>query len=106
MINWQKYETQFVQLETGTTKKLTLTNWQEGACFDISGLKFDVVEEDGEPVEKVFTTTSRQVIQALKPVIMKAEEQGRAAITVSILKLGEGSSTLYEVKNVESNLSS
>lgn len=97
MIDWKKFECGYVKLETGRTKRLKLTDWQEGSCFDTPGLRFSVTEEDSVPVNKVFSTTSRQVILALKPIIEKAESQGQSAISIRILKLGEGYSTLYEV---------
>ncbi len=104
-IDWGKFETDYVQLETGRTKRLKLTNWQQGSWFNKPGLRFDVLEEDSEPVTKSFTTTSRQVIKALKPIIQKAEERGYREISVGILRVGEGLSTLYEVKeNAEDHL--
>ena len=104
-IEWKKFETDYVKLETGRTKRLKLTNWQQGSWFNKPGLRFDVLEEDSEPVNKTFTTTSRQIIRALKPMIQKAEERGYREISVSILRVGEGLSTLYEVKeNAEDHL--
>ena len=104
-INWGEFETDYVQLETGRTKCLKLTNWKQGSWFNKPGLYFDVLEEDSVKVNKTFTTISRQIIRALKPMIQKAEERCYREISVSILRVGEGLSTLYEVKeNAEDHL--
>ena len=103
-IDWKKFETDYVQLETGKRKALKLTNWQQGSWFNKPGLGFDVLEEDSRPVSKTFTTTSRQIIRALKPIIKMAEEQGYREISVSILRIGEGLNTLYELKNAKDHL--
>jgi hypothetical protein len=99
MIDWTMFEDGYVRLPEGQRKSLKLTGWQQGACFDQPGLRFDVSEEDGRKVRKVFTTTSRQLIQELKPIIQKAEEQGQTEIPVSILKLGQKHHTFYDVKD-------
>jgi len=105
-IEWEKFETEYIQLETGRSKKLKLTDWQQGAWFNKQGVRFAVIEEDSRPVSKTFTTTSRQIIRALKPIIQKAEEQDSDVISVYILRIGEGLNTLYEVKNAKDDLSS
>jgi len=97
-INWGEFRTDFVKLETGTAKKLKLTNWSQGTWFDKPGLRFDVQEEDSKPASKMFSTTSKRLIRALRPIIEKAEKQRRNVISVSILRIGEGLDTLYEVR--------
>ena len=99
-INWGKFRTEYVRLETGYAKKLKLAKWRQVLWFNSPGLRFDVLEEDSKPVNKIFSTTSKRLIRELKPIVQKAEEQGRTEISVSILKTGEGLNTLYEVKNV------
>ncbi len=97
-IDWGTFKTDFVKLETEVAKRLKLTNWRQGTYFDKPGLRFDVIEEDSRKVSKVFSTTSKRIIRALRPIIQKAEEKGKSVISVSILRIGEGMNTLYEVK--------
>lgn len=97
-INWEKFSTDFVRLETDVVKTLTLTNWRQGNWFNMPGLRFDVLKEDGIAKPKIFTTTSKRLIRALKPIIVKAEKQNQKTICVSITRLGEGLNTTYEVK--------
>lgn len=99
MIDWGRFETEFVKLENGRTKKLKLSNWRQGSWFNMPGLRFDVIEEDSKKVDKIFSTTSKRLIKALKPIIVEAEAQGSKVICVSILRIGEGLNTFYEVKN-------
>ena len=85
----------------GIEKKLKLTNWAGGEWFGKPGINFDVVLEDGEKMaQKQFTVTSRRLIRGLKPILLKAEEEGRDTISVSILKTGEGQNTRYAVKEL------
>ena len=97
-IEWNKFQMDYVRLKTGIATILKLTNWRQGIYFSKPGLRFDVVEEDSEPVNKIFTTTSKRLIKELQPIIVKAEKQGSRIITVGILKNGEGLDTSYEVE--------
>ena len=97
-IDWGKFKTDFVKLEVGIQKKLKLANWRQEALFDKPGLRFDVLEEDSVTVAKAFNVTSIRLIQALKPIIQKAEKLKKEAISVSILRTGEGLDTSYEVR--------
>ena len=96
-IEWEKFNMGFVRLEPGSTNTLKLTNWRQGTWFDKPGLRFDVLEEDSKHVRKIFSTTSKRLIRALQPIIIKAEEQGGNVISVSIRRIGEGLNTSYEV---------
>ena len=87
-------------MATGVEKRLKLTNWSDGEWFNKPGISFDVLEEDGVAVQKQFTVTSRRLIRAMKPIIMKAEEDERDIISVSILRTGEGLNTRYMVKDL------
>ncbi len=97
-IDWDKFKTDFVRLETDAQKKLKLTKWRQRALFDKPGLRFDVLEEDSVTVDKTFSVTSKRLIRALKPIIQKAEKQRKKVISVSILRTGAGLDTSYEVK--------
>lgn len=97
-IDWGKFETDFVKIDTGVEKKLKLSNWRQSSLFDKPGLCFDVLEEDSVVVDKTFSITSKRLIQALRPIIQKAEKQGKKIIFVSILRTGERLDTSYQVK--------
>ena len=97
-IDWEKFKKEFVKLETDVQKKLKLTNWHQRALFDKTGLRFDVLAEDSGTVDKTFSITSKRLIQALRPIIKKAEKQKKKVISVSILRTGTGFDTSYEVK--------
>jgi len=100
-IDWTKFKDKYVRLITGVEKKLALTDWHDGIWFDKPGIRFRVVKEDGVHVQKQYTVTSRRLIRALKPIIMKAEEGKRDTISVSILKIGEGFDTRYTIKELK-----
>ncbi len=53
-IDWEKFKTGYVKLETGVAKKLKLINWRQRALFDKPGLSFDVLAEDSVTVDKTF----------------------------------------------------
>jgi len=95
-IEWEKFDTDFIRLETGIAKRLKLANWRLGSWFNMPGIRFEVIEEDGKKVSKAFTTTSKRLIRAIKPFIVKAGKE--TAISVSILRVGEGLNTFYEVQ--------
>ena len=97
-IDWGKFKTDFVKMETGVEKKLKLSNWRQSSLFDKPGLRFDVLEEDSVVVDKTFSITSKRLIQALRPIIQKAEKQRKKVISVSILRTGERLDTSYQVK--------
>lgn len=85
---------------TGAEKKLKLRNWQDGVWFNKPGIGFDVLEEDGKVIQKQFTVTSSRLIRALKPIILKAEDEKREIISVSILRSEEGFNTKYTVREL------
>ena len=97
-IDWGMFKTDFVKLDTGSQKKLKLTNWRQESLFHKPGLCFDALEEDSATVEKAFNVTSIRLIQALRPIIQKADKLKKKAISVSILRTGQGVDTSYEVR--------
>lgn len=100
-IEWAKFEPGFIRLEAGVTKNLKLANWRQESRFERPGLRFDVLEEDAKPVNKTFSITSRRLIRALRPIIQKAMEERRDAISVSILKTDEGLNAIFEALTVQ-----
>ena len=97
-IEWKKFQMDYVKLKSGIANNLKLTNWRQGTYFSKPGIRFDVVEADSEPVNKIFTTTSKRLIKELQPIIVKAEEQGSKIISITIRKTGEGLDTSYAVE--------
>jgi hypothetical protein len=96
-IDWNKLETGgYVRLESDKEKCLLLTRWRIGTWFERLGLSFQVDEEDGTLVSKQFTITGRRLISALKPIIKKADREGREAIRVKICRTGEGFDSSYQ----------
>lgn len=81
----------FVKFEAEETKILKITNWKlekiEKFNKEQIELVADVLEEDGETVEKKFTTTSNRLKKKLRPLLetKKPEE----TITISVLKVGD-----------------
>ena len=100
-IEWKKFQMEYIKLEPGIAKTLRLTNWRQGSWFNKPGLQFDVIEEDSKPVSKAFSTTSKRLIKALQPIIVRAEEQDRNKISITIRRTGEGMDTSYEVAENE-----
>lgn len=98
-IDWSKFSDQYVRLGAGE-KKLKLTKWSSGEWFGKYGINFSVLEEDGKKVDKQFTVVSRRLVGELKSILQKAEEENRTAITVSILRTGDGFNTRYTVKEL------
>ena len=99
MIDWTQFNEKYVRLVTGIEKRLKLSNWTDGQWFGKPGISFDVLEEDtGLAQQKQFTVTSSMLIRLLKPIILKAEQEDRECIDVSILRTGEGSNTRYAVR--------
>ena len=96
-IDWDKFEDKYVRLEPETEKTLVISKWRMGNYFSRIGISAQVGEEDGLPVCKQFTITSRRLISALKPILQRAEEENRELIRLSITRIGEGFDTSYEV---------
>ena len=103
-IDWTKFNGKYVRLATGVEKRLQLTNWTDGEWFGKPGLSFDVIQEDGETVQKQFTVTSQMLIRLLRPILEKAERQDKNIIKVSILRTGEKRNTRYSVNELPSEL--
>lgn len=97
-IDWSKFKDEYVRLVAGAEKRLKLTNWTGGEWFGKPGINFDVILEDGKKVtEKHFTVTSRRLIRELKPILLKADEEDRDTLSISILRTGESQNTRYSV---------
>jgi hypothetical protein len=101
-VNWENATKSgnFVSLKEDEEKTLTLTNWrlEEVEKFGKETIEFvaDVLKEDGEDVEKKFTTSSLRLKKKLRPVFEK--HQPSEIVTISILRVGDKFDTQYSVK--------
>lgn len=93
----------FVKLEPDKEKRLVLQNCrlEEVDKFGKKSIEFqsDCIEEDGEAVEKQFTTTSMRLKKKLRPFCEGKLPADK--IKVAILRVGESFQTQYSVKSWE-----
>ncbi len=99
--NNTEVQSRYVRLSTGAKKVLRVTNWRNGIWFDKQGIGMDIVEEDGERVEKEFTVTSKRLMQEMEPILKQAQKENRKSVLISLLKTGEGFDTQYLVKELK-----
>jgi len=96
----------YIKLETDETKIITLTNWQlnkvtksfNNETKELVEFHCDVVEEDGKPVEKTFTTTSNRLKLKLKEVLQNTKPED--LVKISMIKVGEKFGVQYSVKQI------
>jgi hypothetical protein len=102
----------FIKLDAGVPKKLILKNWHPQVNFKDDktkevkkGIEFDVYGEDGqvydENSKKTYTVTAIKALVKLRPIIEKAEASGLDWIKVSVIRVGEGKNTQYEVTELK-----
>lgn len=99
----------FVRLEPGVRKRLRLANHVFldkvikdpllGQPKTVRVLQFDVIEEDGQPVRKVFSITSEKLASYFLPYL---EGRRYRNYVVEIEKRGEGFLTEYSVRWIPS----
>ena len=99
-IDWTTIEGRYVRLKTGVKSTLVLANWTTGKWFGKMGIGFDVLEEGGKQVSKQLTVTNRSLIQAFKPILLKAEDEEKDTVAVSITRTGDGLDTRYAVEEL------
>lgn len=105
-INWNEMGS-FITIEAGKPKRMVLKNWRQQEKFKNTdgspkfGISFDVWKDDNiefdETSKKDYTCTAIKACSQFKPIIEKADAAGKDSITVSILKAGEGKSTVYTI---------
>ena len=104
-IDWELFASDYVKIEDGNTVELVLSNWKqtqkliEGENRD--GIYFDVTQEDGKDVKKKLDTTSKTLINALKPLVQNAEKEGRTEFKCRITRTGLNKNTRYAVKELK-----
>ena len=93
----------FIKLKEGESKVLKITNWKLEKVDKFGAeqveLSADVLLEDGQQVEKEFSTTSNRLKSKLRPILEGKDKTGM--ITVSIIKVGDKFDTQYAVKEVK-----
>ena len=93
----------FVKLETDEQKILVLTHYTlvEVDKFGDKQIEFqaDCVEEDGEAVEKQFTTISNRLKKKLRPIFENKTSEDK--VKLSILKIGDKYNTNYSIKELK-----
>lgn len=103
-IEWPLFEGRYLgKIEENETRVMTLANpgqtEKEFGGELTYGVEFDVLEYEGytyEPGQKIFNTTSKRLIIALRKAIDKMKTEGK--VKVSITKVGSGYDTNYAVK--------
>jgi hypothetical protein len=90
----------FVQLETDKMKELFIKNWKFDRVekFGKKDVEFlsECTEEDGQKVEKKFTTISNRLKSKLRPVL--ENKDASKGVRLSIIMVGEKFNTQYSVK--------
>ena len=93
----------YVKLVEGETKVLKMTNWKLEKVDKFGSeqveLSADVLMEDGEQVEKEFSTTSNRLKGKLRPILEGKDKTG--IVEVSLIKIGTQFDTQYAVKEVK-----
>jgi len=103
-INWEEMlGGNFIKLVNGEAKTMVLKSWQPQTAFKDDagnpkkGLVFEVTEEDGTACEKSWTVTAIRALVKLRPILEKAAD---SPVKVSVVRVGEGKSTQYNVQEV------
>lgn len=100
-INWSAFDSKYVKIDNEWTA-LTLTNWQQtikAGPPPTPALAFNVLQENGVtlPIPKVFEASTRDLVQKLKPIIIRAEETNKPTIRVKICRVEKGKYGVEEI---------
>jgi len=100
-IDWTLFESKYVQFPEGEPIDLTIKSWSQVEIDyndEVStGIKCDVIRENGREVDKVLRTGAKRLISALRPHIQRAEKMN-TDLKVRILRTGQGYNTSYSVR--------
>lgn len=99
----------YVKLDKDKAKFLVLTNWRidrikkfkddkTGELKEQDEFVAEVVNEDGQPCSKTFTTTSYNAMKGLKNVFAKYWPDTARPVSIRIKKIGEGKATVYDIE--------
>ena len=93
----------WISFDQDETKVIVVTDWKlvKLEKFGEQTVEFQskVTEEDGEVVDKEFTTTSNRLKKKLKDILMTKLVTDK--VKLSIMKVGEKFNTQYSVKEVQ-----
>lgn len=103
-IDWGLFVSPYFKPEE-TPKDIVLTKWRQierdFSGKSVPGIKFQVVQENGEPTEKEWTVVSRTAIMQLRPFVKVAEVEGKDKFKIRVSKTGEGANTKYHIRGTE-----
>ena len=101
----------YIQLDSGKVKKMVLKAWKPQEQFKNNdgslkpGIVMECHEEDGNAFSgddvKLWTVTSIRCMKKLRPIIEKAEAEGKDQIKISVVKVGDKMSTQYDISETE-----
>lgn len=97
----------YVSLNEDEMKTIKITDWSldfvekvfDGKTTKRWELRALCLEEDGEHVDKWFNTSSKRLMEKLKPIL--ASHKTTDVVTLSLIKVGEKFETNYSVKEVK-----
>lgn len=92
----------YVKLEQDTRKTLAGKNVKlervEKFGEEVVELSMDIVEEDDQPVEKVFNTSSKRLLRKLRPLFESVAPE--VEVRFSVKKIGDKFDTAYDVEQM------
>lgn len=97
----------YVSLSEDEMKTIKITDWSldfvekvfDGKSTKRWELRALCIEEDGEQVDKWFNTSSKRLMEKLKPIL--TAHKTTDVVTLSLIKVGEKFETDYSVKEVK-----
>lgn len=104
-LDWSAYDKQveenqkYFKLPNGTTN-MDLSDWEIGEVMKKQGLKFNLIAVNGEAVTKLFETSSIRLIKKLRPIVDKANKEGKTMISVEVIAVGDGFDRQFEAKEI------
>ena len=110
-INWDDILVggNFIKLEEGKAKQMEISNWRVQQKFKDDktkelrpGLTFDVLNEDGVASSdiKEWTVTSVRALGKLRPIIEKAEAEGKTSVRINVVRVGDKTATQYSITQI------
>ena len=106
-IDWKKFESSYIKFVEATPKHLIITKWEqvdssfkdEKTGLVKPALDLEVIQEDGvvcSPV-KSWELSNVKAIKAIRPLIEKAEREGKNVLSVTVTRMGTGAATVYGI---------
>lgn len=106
-VNWSKFGSNYVAIEEGVKKTLTVTNLRDkqkvwGINEPKTILEMDVLVEDGVSCDppRSWEVNGIKCIKKIQPIAQKAESEGRQHFSISVLRLGSGTAAKYDVQEI------